>query len=251
MDNRANAPPFWKQMYIEPFGGMAGVMMARDRVGTEIYNDIDGRLANWWRIVRDEPAEFGRLVELTPTCQQFFVEALSDVDDMSLPPIRRALAFHIIVTQNIKSGINAKGAGDWRLRKTSGGNKVRKFRREDISALSERMDEVSISSLDATDVLSQMAELPYAVVYCDPPYPSANTSAYLYSDIDKDELTAALLAQRGFCAISGYGDEWAHLGWRRYERKALRRQIDANPSEPRVEVLWINRPRESMAQRLF
>ncbi len=52
--------------YIEPFAGMAGVLLARAPVKTEILNDLNGRVVNWWRAVRDKPEEFGRLLEFTP-----------------------------------------------------------------------------------------------------------------------------------------------------------------------------------------
>ena len=45
---------------------MAGVLLARAPVKTEILNDLNGRVVNWWRAVRDKPEEFGRLLEFTP-----------------------------------------------------------------------------------------------------------------------------------------------------------------------------------------
>ena len=49
--------------YVEPFAGMAAVLLARPPVDIEILNDANGRIVNWWRIVRDEPEEFGRLID--------------------------------------------------------------------------------------------------------------------------------------------------------------------------------------------
>ena len=46
------------------------------------------------------------------------------------------------------------------------------------------------------------------------------------------------MAQRGAVGISGYGNEWDVLGWRKVTRPALRRQI--NGGEARLEVLWLN-----------
>lgn len=103
--------PIYEQLYAEPYGGMAGVMMERQRVRTEIYNDLNGRLVNWWLAVRDEPDEFARLVRLTPRSEQLYEEAIEQVDDESLPPIRRALAFHILLSYGID-----KGGGDRRRR---------------------------------------------------------------------------------------------------------------------------------------
>ena len=52
--------------YVEPFAGMAAVLLARSPVDIEILNDANERIVNWWRIVRDEAEEFGRLIDFSP-----------------------------------------------------------------------------------------------------------------------------------------------------------------------------------------
>ena len=47
------------------------------------------------------------------------------------------------------------------------------------------------------------------------------------------------MAQQGAVGISGYGDEWDLLGWRRVTRPALRRQIKGE-GEERPAVLCLN-----------
>ena len=41
--------------YVEPFAGMAGVLFARQPVKVEVLNDLNQRVVNWLRVVRDEP----------------------------------------------------------------------------------------------------------------------------------------------------------------------------------------------------
>ena len=77
-------------------------------------------------------------------------------------------------------------------------------------------------------------------IYADPPYPSATTTGYAVRDFDRDGLADVLMAQRGAVGISGYGDEWDVLGWRRVTGPALRRQINGGWGEARLEVLWLN-----------
>ena len=44
------------QSYIEPFGGAGWVLFYKDRwADLEIYNDLDGRLVNLFRIVKYHP----------------------------------------------------------------------------------------------------------------------------------------------------------------------------------------------------
>lgn len=43
----------YSSCYVEPFAGMLGVLLQRKPVQTEIVNDSDERVVNWWRVVRD------------------------------------------------------------------------------------------------------------------------------------------------------------------------------------------------------
>ena len=52
--------------YVEPAAGMAGVLFARQPVKPEVLNVLNRRVINRWRVVRDQPEEFGWLVEMTP-----------------------------------------------------------------------------------------------------------------------------------------------------------------------------------------
>lgn len=166
--------PHSAQLYAEPFGGMAGVLMARQPAGCEIVNDLNGRIINWWEVVRDAPDEFAALVEFTPHSRTAFERAISDMDNESLPPIRRALAFHIVVTQNIRSTDNAKHSTDWRI-------SYRRFKSAEwtaqrIYALARRMRLVQLECKPAVDFMARIADNADAVVYVDPPYVSADVS---------------------------------------------------------------------------
>lgn len=237
-------PPTTAQTYIEPFGGMASVLLARPPAECEVVNDMNNRLVNWWECVRDRPGELARLVRYTPVSESVFARAIADLDDMTLTPVRRALAFHIVVSQSIRSTDNALPSS-WRLRKRP--RRGTEWAQARFDALADRMRLVQITCRPAIDVLREFADVDNAVLYVDPPYPSADTSPYAHAAIDVDALSRALTAQRGFVAVSGYGSEWAHLGWERYTRAALRFNVGAG-SAPRVENLWINR---KPSNRLF
>ena len=217
--------------YIEPFAGMAGVLLARPAVKIEILNDLNGRVVNWWRAVRDEPDAFGWLVENTPFSRAEFEWACASLDDESLTPLRRALAFHIAVDQGIMS---SDGARSWR-RCLSGNKGSRpRFDRAGITRLADRLRSVQLESVDALDLLKRTADYEACAVYADPPYPTADTSVYAVDRVDIDALAAAFQAQRGAVAVSGYGSEWDCLGWHKTTKAALRRNIKAGSSDPRT-----------------
>ena len=149
-------------------------MLKREPVKLEILNDLNDRIINWWRAVRDYPDEFGYLVEHTPLSRAEYAWAVGAIDDLSLPPLRRALAFHICIDQNI-------GGGDGELSVNHGwarafnpavGSIARHFKAE-VAALGERLRYVQLENTDGLKLLERTAGLDYAVVYCDPPYPRA------------------------------------------------------------------------------
>lgn len=212
----------------------------------EIINDLNMRVINWWRAVRDEPDEFGRLVELTPFSRAEYEWALSAMDDESLPPIRRALAFHVVVAQCVNHG-DSGTKGTWSRRFSPNVGSVFLHSALDIKTLSGRLRYVQLDCVDATVLLDRVRDMEYAVIYADPPYPSSDTSGYAVRSLDVQRCADLLAVQRGAVAVSGYGDEWDILGWRREERPAVRRQIRGR-GEPRTEVLWLN-PKASETAR--
>ena len=55
--------------YVEPFAGGLSVLLAKDPVGvSEVVNDLDGRLTNFWRILQRKESfeKFQRIVEAIP-----------------------------------------------------------------------------------------------------------------------------------------------------------------------------------------
>ena len=86
------------------------------------------------------------------------------------------------------------------------------------------------------------------VVYCDPPYYSTDRR-YTENDVDIQALTDALLEQKGQVAVSGYGEEWNHLGWRVVEKEV--RATASGKNQVRTERLWMNYPPLQMEADMF
>ena len=93
------------QVYCEPFAGMLGVLLQRRKAAQEIVNDIDDRIVNWWRVVRDQPEEFARSIRYTPHSR---VEFEAATERMANPhehhDVMRAVDFTIISLQSITRG---------------------------------------------------------------------------------------------------------------------------------------------------
>ena len=246
-------PWAYNSTYVEPFAGMAGVLLARRPVKLEIVNDLNERIVNWWRAVRDEPEQLAWLIDRTPHSRVEYQWATENIDNPELPAVRRALAFTVAVDQSM---MHADGKnGQWQKNKDINVGSVRRPEGRDIDALAFRLRKVQLECMDAVKLIEQVADYRHAVVYADPPYPTADTSPYKESEVDVDRLSAALLSIKGAAAISGYGDEWNHLGWRREERGATLFAANihgANANRPpRTEVLWINAAADQTKPRLL
>ena len=51
-----------RTLYAEPYAGMLGILLQRAPAKLEIVNDLNRRIVNWWRVVRDHPDELARMM---------------------------------------------------------------------------------------------------------------------------------------------------------------------------------------------
>lgn len=229
--------PAGARPYAEPFAGMCGILLQRAPATSEIVNDLDGNLANWWRCIRDAPDDFARRIEATPWCDRGFHEARALLaepwDFAAAPDLDSGLAFHIQVAQSIRhSPVGASFAVAVSVR--------RSIPQPEVHRLAERLRGVQILNRDAVGLLERLAPERDAIIYVDPPYPSADTKPYARLP-DYDGLRSALRAQQGRVAVSGYGAEWDCLGWperREFSTQFVSMRGDA--PERRTEVVWLN-----------
>ena len=76
------------RVYVEPFGGAAGVLLQKPRAYAEVYNDLDDDIANFFRVLRD-PDQAEQLIQslhLTPYARTEFDLSYEDCDQ----PVERA-----------------------------------------------------------------------------------------------------------------------------------------------------------------
>ena len=87
--------------YVEPFGGGASVLMAREPVEVEVYNDLDEDLSSFFRVLAD-PARFGkfyRRVALLPYSRSIYNECRSTWEACE-DPIERAARWFVVARQS-------------------------------------------------------------------------------------------------------------------------------------------------------
>ena len=226
--------------YVEPFCGMCGILFQRPKSILEIINDLNSRIANWFQVIRDDAEEIAHHVHYTPLVEDDFKYAKENLDNPNISKVKRAWCFYVVVNFSMMHGDERINIA--KLWTPSGG--VNRLKHENILAISERLLDVQILNMDAVDMLERVVDIEKTVIYCDPPYPSSETSPYLHSDIDQDRLIDVLKQCKGKVAISGYRDEWDGLGWQRQELKSSRntwKGVGAGlEHSDRTEILWTN-----------
>ena len=231
--------------YAEVYAGMLGVLLARPPVEVEVANDLDGRITNWWNVVRDRPEELRQRFRMSPRWSRPLWEAARTADQTS--GVEGAFWFSL-VCQWSYSGI-ANGLVGMRQVWDMPARPDRIVNSDpltyDLGGLSARMRRVAIENLPDTRFLEKTAKLPDILIYCDPPYPTAEGSQlYRHCHVNVGEVSDRLTAQKGKVLISGYQDEWDHLldlGWHRTERPA-KSMVNTQGNTGRVEVAWTNYP---------
>ena len=229
-----------RNAYCEPFAGMLSVLLSRRPSTVEAANDLDGDIVNWWRMVRDRPDDLAEKVVFTPWSLEEFKLAKKLLLGKKGTPLRRAWATHVMLEQ----GFGGTNQGSWGRRRTISSTKMVGWGRDRFVALAERLKRVQLDRISAVDFLERWADVEDVALYCDPPYHTANTDGYGTVEVDVEDLTKALLAQKGSCAVSGFGDEWDHLGWRKETMKHATK-FHSRPNGERMEMerteaVWLN-----------
>lgn len=229
------------QVYVEPFGGAASVLMRKERSYAEVYNDLDGDVVNLFRVMRSDRAqELITALRLTPFSRDEFGLAYTETDD----DFERARRLVIRSFMGFGSNSHNRASGFRSNSNRSGTTPAHDWTTypESLAAAIERFSGVVVENRDASIIMAQH-DGPDTLFYVDPPYVAATRDKGAdYNHEMDDEAHRALLVTlqglSGMVVLSGYPHalyDDALTGWQRIEKQAL-----ADGARPRTEVLWIN-----------
>ncbi len=236
--------------YCEPFSGSAAILLNRPPTAIETYNDLDGEVCNFFRVLRDEKDKLIEAIALTPFSREEFGIACSV--DPDVPPLERARRFFIRARQ-VRTGLAQTATiGRWaNCKNTSRGGMSGVISRwlggvDQLPAIAERLIRVQIENRPAIDVI-RLYDSPDTLFYCDPPYihsTRGDSKAYGFemTDTEHRALAAVLNDVTGHVALSNYGcdlmDElYPEPRW--YRTQSAERTNHATKGK-RTEVLWTN-----------
>jgi DNA adenine methylase len=84
--------------YCEPFSGSVAVLLNREPASVETYNDIDGDVVNFFRMLRDRSDDLIRSIGLTPFSREEFHLAING-SIQGISDIERARRFYVRARQ--------------------------------------------------------------------------------------------------------------------------------------------------------
>jgi DNA adenine methylase len=235
--------------YCEPFAGSAAVLLNREPSPVETYNDLDGEVVNFFRVLRSRKEELIEAIGLTPFSREEFHLACQPMSG-SMSDLERARRFFIRARQ-VRTGLAQKASlGRWaNCKNTSRSGMSGVVSRwlgsvEGLPAIAERLLRVQLENRPALEVID-LYDAPGTLFYCDPPYPHesrGDVQSYGFEMTDREhrDFAARLQVLQGKVAVSGYDcplyDE-LFAGWRRHEAPVKQCH---SIKKPRQEVLWTN-----------
>jgi DNA adenine methylase len=251
--------------YVEPFAGGLAVLLARDpadkrlwqadtsseRGVSEVVNDLDGSLTNFWRVLRHDElfVRFRRQVEAIPLSRPEWEQAHEQVQD-GLDPVAAAVAFFVDCRQS-RSGLRTGFTPLTRNRTRRGmnGNASEWLSAvEGLPAVHERLRRVVVENKPAVELIREQ-DGPGTLFYCDPPYLAATRTArkayglFEMTEAEHRELLEVLRSCRGKVMLSGYPSalyDTALACWKRHTFDLPNHASGAKTKDRETEVLWCN-----------
>ena len=235
--------------YCEPYAGSGAVLLNRAPAPVETYNDIDGDVVNFFRVLREDPEELTRLIKLTPFSREEFFVAVND-SGRGISSMERARRFYVRARQARTGLAQTATLGRWaNCKNTSRSGMSGVISRwfggiEALTEIGERLLRVQIENRPALDVI-RLYDSPGTLFYCDPPYlheTRGDSKAYGF-EMDQEQhrdLAAALHRISGKAAVSGYRCalmDKLYKGWRRFDADAKHCH---SIKQLRQECLWMN-----------
>lgn len=233
--------------YVEPFGGGASLLFAKDPSPVEVYNDIDDGLVGFFRLLRDPDAvaKLTDLLDRTPYSRSEWQEC-KVTWRLQTDPIERARRWFVVVWQ----GFGRFFGHAWGY-VLYDGDVSHAFRQatSNLFAASRRLIEVQVECCDWPVLLTRY-DSPDTFFYLDPPYaPSTRSRSQYPHEMDEAghvKLTDRLLSMKGMMVLSGYPHpgtiRLVDAGWRDVEIPASvwsQRRGDAGYT-PADEHVWIS-----------
>jgi DNA adenine methylase len=238
--------------FVEPYAGGLAVLLAKSCDGvSEVVNDLDGNITNFWQVLQDEGlfAQLQRRVQAIPFSEIEWCKAQQDLV-AAKDGVERAALFFVLCRQSM-SGRCDEFSPLTRNRTRSGMNEQVSSWLNAIDGLATvhaRLQRIVILNKPALEVLRSQ-DGPGTCFYADPPYlPDTRTSKKAFGPFEMtveqhEELLDAITGLQGMVMISGYASELYDsrlAAWDRREFELPNNASNGKQKRRMKEVVWCN-----------
>jgi DNA adenine methylase len=184
--------------YIEVFGGVAHLLYRKDRSHVEVYNDLDGRLANLFHVLRDHFDDLAARLRWTLHARS--VHAAWRRIGPSGDPIEDALrTFYLL-----KTSMNGEMNSSWAYSRLKSHSMTYEQSKELLGSVAERFLGVAIEQRDFRDIIPRWDTLD-TLFFCDPPYYGlVGEQFWPFKEQDHTDLSKLLHSIQGKVMLTYY-----------------------------------------------
>ncbi len=189
------------RLYCEPFFGGGALFFAKPKSETEVINDLNGEVVNFYKVLQTNYSELEKEVKSTLHSRELFNKAREIYKNPSKhSELKRAWAFWTLTNQGFAGMVTSWGFGNTPSKEKSLANK-----RDDFSvAYSERLRTVQIECTDALKVMER-CDGKDSFLYLDPPYFNSDMGHYKgYTEKDYTQLLEKAARLKGKFLLSSY-----------------------------------------------
>lgn len=256
-------------IYVEPFGGGASLLFAKDPSPVEVYNDLDSGVVSFFRVMRDpdKASKLLMLASLTPHSREEWKQ-FRDSWGIQADEIEKAYRWYFVARQSFagRFGSSWGMAVTHSSRGMAGKNSSWISSHENLGRVCSRLMRVQIEHVDFRDIVERY-DTPQTLFYLDPPYvPDTRSSGEYAHELTADdhrELVGRLLKLQGKALLSGYPTDLyqplENAGWKRHDYETFCNAVGrtrasgmtgegAMSKAPRTECVWVS-PRAQISRR--
>ncbi len=240
------------EIYVEPFGGSAKVLLNKPPSKVEIYNDYDKKIANLFYVVAfhfDEFYEKIRWLVYSRAIRREFLEDYRTTKLEKLGDVDLAVKTYYL----LYTGFGGKHlSGGWAYSFTKPEAKPFFNSLETLRLIHDRLKNVHIECSDFRQLLNKVVHRENAFIYLDPPYYGAEHYYNPdFSEQDHRDLLAILKQAKAKWLLSGYANPLYDEELKDFYRLeipttkhsyGITEQNQRQNRPKTVEVLWANYP---------
>lgn len=236
--------------YVEPFGGAASVLLRKERVKSEVYNDLNHFVYNFFKCIRDQPKHLLSALAFLPHSRQLYDELRIAFKKGSVHPgelvLQAACWYHLQ---------QSSFAGHWGTGWAHGakGGSVLRNTMNRLWDVAMRLQGVQIENSDFRKIF-ETYDTETTLFYVDPPYIThehyyPKTQVEPFTLDDHKDLAQILNNIQGKACVSYYPSPFvdvAYKGWRRTKKtvrawaKGVTKQSKTGRRPFRTELLLMN-----------